>query len=125
MMPSPEYELLADENPLGTPVDFSDLTVLLDAWTGPGPAGAPVGRRLAAAPETFAKVDVTTRAESEATAPRQAAAYDLRAARREARNGTFRRLQATSVDRAMVDELETMTTARTSALARRRRSSQA
>ncbi|MCH8044793.1 MAG: tandem-95 repeat protein [Planctomycetes bacterium] len=33
----------------GTPVNFEDLTVLLAAWTGPGPAGAPVGRGLAAA----------------------------------------------------------------------------
>ncbi|MCH8044429.1 MAG: SBBP repeat-containing protein [Planctomycetes bacterium] len=38
-------------NPGGTPVNFEDLTVLLAAWTGPAAAGAPVGRRLAAARE--------------------------------------------------------------------------
>ena len=48
--------MTADEgnlvDPDGTPVNFDDLTVLLAAWTGPGPAGAPLaGENAAAVPE--------------------------------------------------------------------------
>jgi hypothetical protein len=108
---------LVDEG--GTPVNFQDLTVLLAAWTGPGGAPAPpaalatpVGRRLAAAQET----STDELLDSEREAPRQAAAYDtvmlkhnLRAGRRETNrsrsaSGTYGRLQAAAVDRAMEDD---------------------
>ena len=74
----------------GTPVNFEDLTVLLAAWTGPGGAGAPGGRRLAAAREgvggdsvgdpgnvgpLVAVGDAAYR--GQVVAPRQAAAYGL------------------------------------------------
>ncbi|MCH8043451.1 MAG: VCBS repeat-containing protein [Planctomycetes bacterium] len=90
-------------DPDSTPVNFEDLTVLLAAWTGPGPAGAPVGRRLAAAVggdwvgdvggsgESVAVGDASYRRGDEA--PRQAAAY-----------APLRRLQAAAVDRALADD---------------------
>ncbi|MCH8042402.1 MAG: right-handed parallel beta-helix repeat-containing protein [Planctomycetes bacterium] len=123
-------------DPLDTPVDRSDLNELLDAWTGPGAAGAPAGRRLAAAVggdwvgdvggigDSVAVPDASYRRGD--TAPRQAAAYGSATGvtSYRARNGALRRLQAMAVDRAMVDDLETMTTGRTSAFARRRRSFQ-
>ncbi|MCH8043294.1 MAG: hypothetical protein IID44_06205 [Planctomycetes bacterium] len=109
-----------------TPVNFEDLTVLLAAWTGPGAAGAPVGRRLAAAVggdsvgdsggtgEAVAVGDASYRRREKA--PRQAAAYGSATgvasyrARRAA--GRFRpagesygRLQAVAVDRAMAEEV--------------------
>ena len=119
-------------DPLGTPVDFEDLTVLLAAWTGPGPAGAPVGRRLAAAVggdgvgdigESVAVGDASYK-----QAPQQSAvdhndtgatdsAFDQlgreASSRRARRPQTstalnsrppLRRLQATAVDRAFVGE---------------------
>jgi hypothetical protein len=106
----------------GTPVNFQDLTVLLAAWTGPGgaasPAAAlatPVGRRLAAAQETMANVGAELEGDAEREAPRQAAAYGSatgvasyigrRASQRSrSASGTYGRLQAAAVDRALEDD---------------------
>jgi hypothetical protein len=112
----------------GTPVNFQDLTVLLAAWTGPGPAaaaqaatGTPVGRRLAAAQETMTNVGAELEGDSEREAPRQAAAYMRRTANRSrAASGIFRRLQATAVDRAMEEPLDSTLGRRTSRFVRRR-----
>ena len=99
----------------GTPVNFEDLTELLAAWTGPGAAGAPVGRRFAAAQEasTTEVASFESDSDSEPEAPRRATAYESRraAARSRPASGTYalRRLQSAAVDRVLAeDAIETM-----------------
>ncbi|MCH8046015.1 MAG: tandem-95 repeat protein [Planctomycetes bacterium] len=110
-----------------SPVNFEDLTVLLAAWTGPGAAGAPVGRRLAAAvggdsvgdfggADELVAVGDASYSNGSATgvasyrrrdeAPRQAAAYGSAtgvASYRE-RRGALGRLQAVAVDVVWAEE---------------------
>jgi hypothetical protein len=103
---------LIDE--LGTPVNFQDLTVLLAAWTGPGGAaspqaatGAPVGRRLAAAVGGDSVADIVganLESNSERETPRRARRDSINS---RPTRGTYGRLQAAAVDRAMADEAAT------------------
>ena len=114
-----------------TPVNFEDLTVLLAAWTGPGAAGAPVGRRLAAAVGGDSGIAGTVVAVGDASYNRRSdgsatgvASYRERrdALRSRPAGGIYGlgRLQAAAVDRAM-DEVTKTTHSRAAAIVRRRR----
>jgi hypothetical protein len=99
----------------GTSVDFADLTELLAVWTGPGGAAAPGGPRLAVTQEAAVSEGVELKRDVRREAPRQAAAYERRAAMRSRpAGGTYGRLQA--VDRVMAEEVT-----RERIVARRRR----
>ncbi|MCH8047583.1 MAG: right-handed parallel beta-helix repeat-containing protein [Planctomycetes bacterium] len=120
----------------GTPVNFEDLTVLLAAWTGPGPAAAGAGQAAVVRSDRLGPVDqdrmnpVTT---STSASTRRAVGDDdvvmlkhnLRAARRAAlrfrpAGGSYGRLQAAAVDRAMGEEGVEATLVRHSLRGRRR-----
>ncbi|MCH8923132.1 MAG: hypothetical protein IIA67_08305, partial [Planctomycetes bacterium] len=124
-------------DPATTPINFQDLTFLLAAWTGPGPVASPKPAAEGADSDAAGVAEPSTdsavrRAASDANFDRlgrrdrplrrQASQTDRRVDRRIASQETpLRRLQATAVDRAMVEESESTLGRRGSALGRRRR----
>ena len=100
-------------SPESTPIDFQDLTALLAAWTGSGPAAAPqaaVGSDPLQPVERDRMNPVTTSEDridpvNTSTSEPASDAYFDRLGRREARHhrtgSALRRLQSTAVDRAI------------------------
>ena len=120
-------------DPLGTRVNFQDLTLLLAAWTGPGGAASP----QAAVTEAIAPdaTSVSTRDTASTESRIATTAHFDRLGRRDhatlrranrasalsSHDSPLRRLQATAVDRAMGEDSDSMLVGRKPAFVRRRR----
>jgi len=99
-------------------VNFEDLTVLLAAWTGPGPAASP----QPAATEASVQQNTATGARFDQLGRRAHTPSRRidRSTKLSPHDSPLRRLQAAAVDRAMVEDSELTLFRRRSAFNRRR-----